>query len=123
VASSLKLYCNGAVGFIDWLDCINVLNFDLYPAEPLGQNVIDGSENDEEDETEDTHDDGHKAVDDSHDSERSPTEDNHWDADERVDKSQQDVHSGHYLARLQDRDADDLFCHGLWWLGRCFVAV
>ena len=82
--------CWLAVGFTDWSDCIDIPNFDLYSAEALGQNVVDGSENNEEDETKDAHKNRHHAVDDPHYSDAGGVaKDNHWDADESVDKAKE----------------------------------
>jgi hypothetical protein len=89
----------------------DVLDLDFNAAEPLGQSVVNGREDDKEDKADDGHDDGHEQVNDANLFDGGIAEQNHRYADECVDEAHQDIHRCHDLAGLQDGDADDLFFH------------
>jgi hypothetical protein len=85
---------------------VHVLNFNFKSTEPIGQKVVNRRENHEEDETENTGKDRSHKVNNSDDPELVAAEDDHRNADECVDEAHQDIEGGHYLAGLEDGDAD-----------------
>src|SRR6185436_8225875 len=90
---------------------VNVLDLNFKSPKPLGQQVVNGRENDKEDEAENAHDDRHEHVNDAHDLEWPAAENYHGDPDESVDETHQDIERGQYLAGLKNGDADQLLFH------------
>jgi hypothetical protein len=90
---------------------VNVLNLNFKSTEPLGQEIVNRGENHEKNETENTGKDRSQKINNSDDSELVAAEDNHRNADESVDEAHQNIEGGHYLAGLEDGDADQLLFH------------
>ena len=85
---------------------VNVLNLNFKSTEPIGQEIVNRGENHEKNETENTGKDRSQKINNSDDSELVAAEDDHRNADESVDEAHQNIEGGHYLAGLEDGDAD-----------------
>ena len=90
---------------------IDIRDFDLNSAESSGQQVVYGSEDNEEDESKNRHDDWHQNVNDCHHLDLLPSEYEHWNSDQRVNKAHQNIERHDDLARLQNGDSGQLLFH------------
>jgi hypothetical protein len=79
----------------------------------LGEEIVYGGKDDKENESENAGKDRPEHINNSDDSKLVVAKDNHWNTNQGVKKAHQDVKSGHYLAGLQNGDADDLFVHSV----------
>jgi hypothetical protein len=81
---------------------LNVLNFHFKSTEPLGQEVVNPSEDRKENETEYTRKDWPKKVNNADNADLFAAENDHRNADEGVEEAHQNIESSQYFARLQD---------------------
>src|SRR5260221_3648452 len=90
---------------------VDVLHFKFNATEPLGQSVVNCSENNEEDEADNAEKDWPKKINDPDDVEPLAAENNHRNPGKRVNETHQEIERSHYLAGLENGDADQLLCH------------